>query len=159
MLKRTRAIIAAVVSLIIVAILISTAFFANQKTPLGTPPLHLILDGNFTVDANSYKAYNFTTPTDISNCQVSGSFSVSGVNPSDIRVFIWDNAAFTNWQSGHVSQSRLGSIISFYDSGPTTNGTIQATPYPGGTYFLIYQNNSTEPQNITSQATFWYTPK
>ena len=157
MLRRNRAIVATTVSLII--ILISIVFFASQIHPVGTPPLHLIVDGTFTIDANSYKAYNFTTPTDISNCQVSGSFSVSGVNSSDIRVFIWDNAAFTSWQSGHVSQSRWGSIISFYDSGLATNGTIQATPYPGGTYFLIYQNNSTEPQSITSQATFWYTTK
>jgi hypothetical protein len=159
MLKRTRAIIATVVSLIIVAILISAAFFVNQKTPLGTPPLQLIVDENFTVDANSYKAYNFTTPTDISNCQVSGSFSVSGANPSDIRVFIWDNAAFTSWQGGHISQPPWGGIISFYYSVPKKNGTIQATPYPGGTYFLIYQNNSTETQNVTSEATFWFTSK
>ena len=157
MLKRNRAILATTVSLIIILSLI--VFFASQIHPVGTPPLHLIVDENFTVDSNSYKAYNFTTPTDISNCQVSGSFSVSRSNPSNIRVFIWDNAAFTSWQSGHVSQSRWGSIISFYDSGLTTNGTIQATPYPGGTYFLIYQNNSTEPQNVTSQATFWYTTK
>ena len=156
MLKRTRAI----VSLIIVAVLISTAFFfANQKKPFGTPPLHLIVAGNFTIDSDSYKAYNFTTPTDISNCQVSGSFSVSGANPSEIRVYIWDNAAFTNWQNGQISQSPLGRIVSFYDSGLATKGTIYAKPYPGGTYFLIYQNNSTKPQNITSQATFWYIQK
>ena len=161
MLKRTRAIVAATVSLIIVAIVISTAFFANQIHPVGTPLSYVIVQGNFTVDANSYKAYNFTTPNEISQCQVSGSFSVSGANPSKIRVYIWDNAEFTNWQSGHISQSQspFGQIISFYDSGLTTNGTIEATPYPGGTYFLIYQNNSTEPQNITSQATFWYMPK
>ena len=157
MLKRTQAIVAAAISLLIILILI--VFFASQIHPVGTPLVHLIFDENFTVDANSYKAYNFTTPTDISNCQVSGSFSVLGANIGDIRVFIWDNAAFTSWQSGHVSQSRWGSIISFYDSGLATNGTIQATPYPGGTYFLIYLNNSTEPQNVTSQATFWYTPK
>jgi hypothetical protein len=133
MLKRTQAIVTAIVSLIIVAVLISTAFFfANQKTPFGTPPLHIIVDGNFTV---------------------------SGANPSEIRVYIWDNAAFTNWQNGQISQSPLERTISFYDSGLTTNGTIEATPYPGGTYFLIYKNNSTEPQNITSEATFWYIPK
>ena len=110
MLKRTRAIAAATVSLIIVATLISTVFLTNQKTPVGTPPVYLVVNENFTVDANSYKAYSFTTPTDISNCQVSGSFSVSGANPSEIRVFIWDNASFTNWKNGHVSQSQRGEL-------------------------------------------------
>ena len=156
MLKKTRTIVVVTVSLVIVAVLIATVFFANQIRPVGTPPLYLIIDGNFTVEAESYKAYNFTTPTDISSCQVSGSFSVYGSNSSKIRVFIWDNAAFTNWQSGHVSQSPLGRAISFYDSTLSTNGTISASPYPGGTYWLIYTNNSTEPQNVTSQATFWY---
>ena len=155
MLKRTRAIVAATVSFNIIAFLISVAFFANRE-PFGTPLLYLIVEGNFTVNADSYKAYNFTTPTDISQCQVSGSFSVSGSNSSKIRVFIWDNAAFTNWQNGHVSKSPLGRAISFYDSGLSTNGTIDASPYPGGTYWLIYTNNSTEPQNVISQADFWY---
>jgi hypothetical protein len=156
MLKRTRAIVAVTVSLIIVDILISAAFFANQEHPAGTPPLYLVVDGNFTVNADSYKAYNFTTPTDISKCQVRGSFSDTTTNSSGIRVFIWDNAAFTNWQkSGHSLQLGFGTI-SFYDSGLSTNGTIAASPYPGGTYFLIYMNNSTEPQNVTSQTDFWY---
>jgi len=159
--KRTRAIVATTISLIIVAILISTLFFANQIHPASTPPLYLIVDGSFTVDADSYKAYNFTTPTEISQCQVSGSFSISGANPSEIRVYIWDNAEFTNWQGGNISQSQspFGQIISFYDSGLTTNGTIECSPYPGGTYFLIFQNSSTEPQNVTSQTSFWYIAK
>ena len=156
--KRTRAIVATV-SVIVVALLITGVFFAIQIHPFGTPLLYLIVDENFTVNPDSYKAYNFTTPTDISKCQVSGSFTVSGANASNIRVYIWDNASFTTWQSGKVSQSPLGRTISFYDSGRTTNGTIEASPYPGGTYFLIYQNNSTEPQNVTSHATFWYTLK
>ena len=161
MLKRARAIVAVTVSLIIVAVLISVSFFDNPIHPVSTPPLHLLVDENFTVDADSYKAYNFTTPTDISQCQVSGSFNVSGANPNEIRVYIWDNVEFTNWQSGHIpqSQSPFGQIISFYDSGLTTNGTIEGSPYPGGTYFLIFQNHSTEPQIVTSQTTFWYMQK
>jgi hypothetical protein len=157
MLKRTQAIVAAAISLLIILIVI--AFFASQIHPVGNPLVHIIVDENFTVDTNSYKAYNFTMPAESSNCQVSGSFSVSGATPGEIRVFIWDNAAFTSWQSGHTSPSRWGGIISFYDSGLATNGTINATPYPGGTYYLIYVNNSTETQNVTSQATFWHTPK
>jgi hypothetical protein len=159
--KSTRTIVAATISLIIVPTLISLVFFANQIHPVSTPHLYLIVDGNFTVGADSYKAYNFTTPTEIKQCQVSGSFSISGANSSKIRVYIWDNAEFTNWQSRHIpqSQSPFGHIISFYDSGLTTHGTIEATPYPGGTYYLIYQNSSTETQNVTSQATFWYMPK
>jgi hypothetical protein len=159
MLKRTRKIVVATGFIIIVAILISIAFFVNQTTPFGTPPFYQIVDGNFTINANSYKAYNFTTPTDISKCQVSGSFNVYGAISGKIRVYIWDNVAFANWQSGQVSQSPLGRVTSFYDSGFTTNGLIDASPYPGGTYFLVFQNNSTEPQNVTSQTHFWYISK
>ncbi len=138
MLKRKRVIVISIVSLIIIIVLISTTiFFANQIHPFSTPQTYLIVQGNFTVDANSYKAYNFTTPNKISQCQVSGSFSVSGSKPSKIRVYIWDNAAFINWQNGQISQSPQGRTISFYDSGFATKGTIEkATPYPGGTYFL-----------------------
>ena len=89
MLKRTRAIVVVTVCLVIVAVLISVAFFDNPIHPVSTPPLHLLVDENFTADADSYKAYNFTTPTDISQCQVSDSFSVSGANPNEIRVYIW----------------------------------------------------------------------
>jgi hypothetical protein len=154
----TRAKIARTISLIIIVILISVAFFVNQEHPMGTPPLNSIVDGSFTVNAGSYKAYNFTIPIDVSQCQVSGSFSVSGENLSKIRVFIWDNAAFINWQSGHVSQSPLGRSISFYDSGLSTDRSIAASP-PSGTYWLIYTNNSTNSQNVISQADFWYTLK
>jgi hypothetical protein len=87
MFKRTQAIVAATASIIIVATLISIAFFSNQTTPVGTPPLYQIVDGNFTIEANSYKTYNFTTPTDISKSQVSGSFNVYGSNASTIRVY------------------------------------------------------------------------
>ncbi|MGD0451603.1 MAG: hypothetical protein ABSA79_11205 [Candidatus Bathyarchaeia archaeon] len=159
MVKITRTFVFVTASLVIVAILISTVFFADQTHPAGTPPVYSIVNGDFTVDAESYEAFNFTTPTDISQIQVNGDFSVLGANPYGIRVFIWDTVSFTNFQSGHVSQSPLGQAISAYDSGLTTNGTIEASPYPGGMYFLIYQNNSTEPQNVTSQASFWYIQK
>jgi hypothetical protein len=47
-------------------------FFANQIHSASTPPRYLIVDGNFTVNADSYKAYNFTTPPEIKQYQVSG---------------------------------------------------------------------------------------
>lgn len=158
--KKTKVIATTSISLIVVLAIILTAIFANQTvSPKSTPILYRIVDSNFTVAAGSYKAYNFTIPSEISSCQVSGSFSVTTTNSSGIRVFIWDNAEFSNWQKGQVSQSPLGRIISSYDSGLTTNGTIEASPYPGGTYFLIFQNNSTDSQNVTSQTSFWYIEK
>ena len=154
MLKRIRTIVLVTAALVIVAIIVSSFFSSNQIHPISTPPLYQIVNGNFTVDANSYKAYNFTIPTDFSNCQVSGSFSVYGANSSKIRVFIWDNAAFTNWQKNGQSLQWGFGTISFYDSTFTTNSTISLSPYPSGTYWLIYTNNSTEPQHVTSEASF-----
>ena len=126
---------------------------------VGTPPLFNIVDDNFTVNPESYKAYNFTLPPDISSSQVTGTFNVTTNNASDFRVFIWDNAAFTNWKE-HGASLHLGyGVISFYESGWATNGAISSWSYPSGTYWLIYINNSTMPTNVTSQASFYYIPK
>ena len=123
-----------------------------------TPPLYTIINQSFIVNADSYKAYNFTIPADISTCHVTGDFSVSPTNSSGFRVFIWDNAAFSNWQSGHSILLGFGTI-SFYDSGYLTSGTISASPYPGGTYWLLFLNNSTASVNVTSFAGFAYISK
>ncbi len=74
-------------------------------------------------------------------------------------MFIWDNTAFTNWQNGQVSWNPVGRTLSFYDSGFTTDGTIDSAFF-SGTYcgLFIYKNNSTLPVNMTSDAYFWYIP-
>jgi len=150
--------ITAAVSLIFVAVIL-LAIFSNQGvTPKSTPELFRIVDASFTVDPGSYKAYNFTMPSGSSNKGVSGTFNVTTPNTSDFRVFIWDNAAFTNWQT-HGASLHLGfGVISFYDSGWSTSGTISHSSFPDGTYWLLFTNNSTKPVNVTSEASFYYIP-
>lgn len=154
---RVRAIFVVIAILIIVVS--GVALYPYHPTHLAeTPPLYMIVEESFIVNAGSYKAYNFTTPADISTCHVTGDFSVFPTNSSGFRVFIWSNAAFSTWQSGHSLLLGVGTI-SFYDSGSSTNGTISASPYPGGTYWLLFLNNSNAPVNVTSIAGFWYFSK
>ena len=110
-----------------------TIILYYQQQPNGTPPQHLIINGNLTIKADSYKAFNFTIPMDITQCQVNGDFAVYPTNSSGLRLFIWDNAAFDNWQSGHfaLDNARPGEVISLYDSGHSNNGTINVFPGPG----------------------------
>jgi hypothetical protein len=157
--KKTKAVVATITSLVVVVVIL-TAIFANQSvTPKSTPLLYRIVDASFTIDPGSYKVYNFTMPSDTTYSGVSGTFNVTTPNSSDFRVFIWDNAAFTNWQA-HGASLHLGfGVISFYDSGWSTNGTISSSSYLGGTYWLIYTNNSTKVVNVTTEASFYYIPK
>ena len=157
--KKTKIVAAAFTSFVVVVVIL-IAIFANQAvTPKSTPLLYRIVDTSFRVDPGSYKAYNFTMPSDTSNTGVSGIFNVTTPNSIGFRVFIWDNAAFTNWQA-HGASLHLGfGVISFYDSGWSTNGTISNSSYPDGTYWLIYTNNSTEPVYVNSEASFYYIPK
>ncbi|HEX7482291.1 MAG TPA: hypothetical protein VF350_02340 [Candidatus Bathyarchaeia archaeon] len=157
--KKTKAVAATITSLVVVVAII-TAIFANQSvTPKSTPLLYRIVDASFTVDPGSYKAYNFTMPSDTTYSGVSGTFNVTTPNSSDFRVFIWDNAAFTNWQANGASLHLGFGVISFYDSGWSTNGTINSSSYPGGTYWVIYTNNSTKVVNVTTEVSFYYIPK
>jgi hypothetical protein len=155
--KRRRIIkIGSFISLLIIFFFVSIIIY-YQHQPYGTPPRHLIINGNLTIKAYSYKAFNFTIPMDITQCQVNGDFAVYPTNSSGLRVFIWDTAAFNNWQSGHFSldHARPGEVISLYDSGHSNNGTIDI--FPGsGTYFLLFLNNSTETVNVTVEADYWY---
>jgi hypothetical protein len=155
--QRVRAIFVVIAILIIVVSGVAL-YPLHANHPIYTPPIYTIVNESFVVNADSYNAYNFTIPADISTCHVTGDFSVSPTNSSGFRVFIWDNAAFSNWQSRHSLPLGVGTI-SFYDSGFSTNGTISASPYPGGTYWLLFQNNSTASVNVTSIAGFWYISK
>jgi len=154
--ERVRAILVVIAILIIVVSGVALYPF-RPNHPVETPPMYTIVNESFIVKADSYKAYNFTIPSDVSSCQVTGDFSVSPSNSSGFRVSIWDDAAFSNWQSGHSLPIGIGTI-SFYDSGFSTNGTIGASP-PGGTYWLLFLNNSTSSVNVTSIAGFWYISK
>ena len=63
--QRARAIFVVIAILIIVVS--GVALYPFHPTHLAeTPPLYAIVDESFIVDVGSYKACNFTTPTDIS---------------------------------------------------------------------------------------------
>ncbi len=49
--------VAIATSLIALVLIIFTVIYIHATlTPMSTPPIHLIVDTTFTVDANSYKA-------------------------------------------------------------------------------------------------------
>ena len=157
--KRTKVVAATFISAIVVIAILIVVFDNQTVTPKSTPMLFRIVDASLTIDPGSYKAYNFTLPSEASNTGVSGTFNVTTPNSSGFRIYIWDNAAFTSWQKSGASLHLGFGTISFYDSDHLTNGTISSTSYPGGTYWLIYTNNSTKPVSVTSEASFYYIPK
>jgi hypothetical protein len=121
---------------------------------VGTPPIYPIVDGIITVNASSYKDYNFTVPSGSSQSEVQGTFTVSGGNENDIKVYIMDSTNFANWQNGQNASS-------YYNSGEATNGTIAVTLYSGGTHFLVYDNtfDTSSQKTVDTQMFFWCIPK
>lgn len=114
---------------------------------MGTPPIYQIVTGNMTINANSFKAYNFTVPSGAGS--ISDTFSCNGT----IRVYVMDSENFANWQNKQIA-------LSYYDSGQVTNGKIDNLALPSsGTYFLVYYNNNdTTAKTVTSYASFFYIP-
>lgn len=110
-----------------------------------------IVNGLVTVNAGSYEDYTFTVHSGASNIQVSGSFAASGGSGNDIRIFIFDQTDFTNWQNGHTSNC-------YYQSGQTTTGTISATLPSAGTYVLVYDNtfSTFSQKNVNTEVDLSY---
>jgi hypothetical protein len=110
-----------------------------------------IVNGLVTVNADSYEDYTFTVPSGASNIQVSGSFTASGGSGNDIRIFIFDQTDFTNWENGHTANC-------YYQSGQTTTGTISANLPSAGTYVLVYDNTFSiiSQKNVNTQANLSY---
>lgn len=119
---------------------------------IGLPPFFDITRGNFSIDAGSYKVYNFSSPSG-SIRQVLGDFEASGNGSNNIRVYIMNSTSFDIWQKG-------GNATSYYDSGEAAIGNISIDLDSGGIFFLIYDNTSdaSSPKSVTTHVYYWYDP-
>lgn len=150
---RNVAIAIAVLLVIIIAVVVAVSLMnSNGGSIIPTTHTTNIVNGLVTVNANSYEYYTFTVPSGASNIQVSGSFTASGGSGNDIKVYVFDQSDFVNWQNGHAASA-------YYQSGQTTTGTISATLPSSGTYVLVYDNTFSiiSQKNVNTEADFSYT--
>ena len=114
------------------------------------PPIEVIVYGIISVNASSYKVYNFTIPSPRGSTQsrVDGSFGASGGN-NNIKVFIMDRANFAKWENGQ-------NATTYYDSGERANGYFEIFLKAGGTYFLVYDNTADTTSQKNVQTTVGY---
>jgi hypothetical protein len=152
--KRERNIAVAVLAgFILVAVILLAAFYLQKPfNPAPTPVISVIVDGNFTVNSDSYVYYNFTVYSGPTNAKINetvqGTFSVSDGNESTIRVYIMDGANFDNWKNGLESNK-------YYDSGESSAGNVGATLSSTGTYYLVYDNTySSVSKSVTTQVSY-----
>lgn len=130
-----------VLAIILIAGVLVVLFEQNKQQPSPTPTVVTLVDGNLTINAASYKYYNFTVEGTLTS-DVQGTFTVS--NGEKIRVCVMDNANFTQWQSTHNAST-------YYDSGAVDSANVTARVPAGGTYVLVYDNTlSSTPKNVTT---------
>ena len=105
---------------------------------LAAPPVALT-PSSFTIGAES-KQFQFRS----SGQHVFGHFKAEGGSRNDIRVSIFDQDGFANWQNDHI-------VKTYYDSGKVTTGKIDVRLKPG-TYYLVFDNRFSGVSNkaITS---------
>ncbi len=120
----------------------------------GTPPVRQIVHGLITVNASSYRAYNFTIPSEPSQAEVSGHFTASGGNGIGINVYIMDSDNFTSCQNCQNASQ-------YYDSGESTNSSIRVNLPSRGTYYIVYDNtfDNSSQKNVDTDMYSAYIPK
>ncbi len=94
---------------------------------LAAPPMALT-PSTFTIGAET-KQFQFRS----SGQHVFGQFKAEGASKNNIRVFIFDEEGFENWQNGRTAKMA-------YDSGRVAVGKIDARLKPG-TYYLVFDNS------------------
>jgi hypothetical protein len=110
-----------------------------------------IVRGTITVNAGSYKYYQFTIPSRAFNIRVEGGIIASGGRGNDITMYIMDSTNFVNWQNGRGASA-------YYSSGQVTRVGFAFTLPSGGTYYLVIDNtfSITSQKNVEIQATLTY---
>jgi hypothetical protein len=94
---------------------------------LAAPP-QALTPATFTIGAES-KQFQFRS----SGQHVFGHFKAEGGSRNDIRVSIFDEDGFANWQNRRTART-------YYDSGKVTAGKIDVRLKPG-TYYLVFENS------------------
>jgi hypothetical protein len=134
--KPNRKIIAAatIAIILILAIALIVAFaWQNHPQPYPTPAVNPIVEGTFTVNAGSYKAFNFTFYPGDTSSWVDGIFTVNG-NVEGINVYIMDSGNFINWTNGQTAYR-------YYETRLAKSGGVGTDiAFSSGTYYLVFDN-------------------
>ena len=144
-----------VAAVVIILVVIGFMIFLtqNQLHPASTPRRYYLVNDNITVEAGSYKYYNFSLSNSANVYPtVTGTFSVSSEDSMErplIRVFVMTYANFTAWQNDKTSDT-------IYDSAFVHNGNITADLPMTGDYVLVYDNTFDSNSKIvnTTVSTF-----
>jgi hypothetical protein len=135
---------ATVIVLILAVALIAVFAWQNHQQPYPTPAVNPIVESTFTVNAGSYKAYNFTVyPRDTSSW-VDGTFTVNG-NVEGINVYLMDSGNFIDWTNGQPAYR-------YYETRLAKAGGVGTDiAFSSGTYYLVFDNLFSESsKNVTA---------
>ena len=149
--KPNRKIVAAAaiaVILILATALIAVFAWQNHQQPYPTPAVNPIVESTFTVNAGSYKAYNFTVyPRDTSSW-VDGTFTVNG-NVEGINVYLMDSGNFIDWTNGQPAYR-------YYETRLAKAGGVGTDiAFSSGTYYLVFDNLFSESsKNVTATVNY-----
>jgi hypothetical protein len=118
-----------------------------------------ILQNPFSVAAHSFRYYKFALPEGSTNVAIMGQFAVSAdaaqarknaAKDADenIEVYVLSEPSFAVWQNGYATSS-------VYESGQTSQGTVQAElPAGAGIYYLVFSNKFAPKSGKKVNATF-----
>ena len=109
-----------------------------------------IIDGNISVNKNSYIFYDFNIQSN--SFRIKGNFTIFEAEEEIISVYIMDEFNLFLWinnKNSHMS----------FNSGAVNNGEIDEHISAGGIFFLVFDNLSYETQkNLQVQVYSFYFP-
>ena len=132
--KRDYILVFAIIAIVLILFLSLIAFFPIH--PGGNPGIsnETILNGEITVEQNSYNVYSFVVPKNAYAIWVNGSFASD--NSTSIKVYVMDNTTLNAWKQGN-------SWTAYYDSGETfaANISVYLPDKIAATYYVVYDNS------------------
>ncbi len=109
----------------------------------GTITVAPIINENITISASTSLDYQFKVPPDVTNTWISGTFTAQGGTTNDIKVYIFDNTNFNNYNTGQ-------NFTALYQSGLTSNSTISVNNISNGSYYLVLDNECSTSQKTVN---------
>ncbi len=144
---------------IVIVLIAASVILVLLWHPLSSaiPGERILLNGTMSVDSSSYWYLQFVVPPDSNQIRVSGNFTVSGFNGSEIRIYIMSES---NFKKGNFPEYG-GSFKSNYDSGLVTSANFDVALSSGGTYYLVFDNifsNSLKRVDARANLSYYYIP-
>lgn len=140
--------VAAVIAVIFMAGALAGGKQVNPLTSyIGQKNKENIVNGIVTVPSRGYQSYQFMAPDGSTDISVNGNFEATGGSGNDIKVFIMDNQAFTNWKNGH-------SVSTYYSSGQLTTDTVTKSVPAGQQMVLVFDNSFSSFSSKQVKTTF-----